>query len=85
MTKSEQGDGKFVEKPPEVLLTGTEVSRNMTFPKQQNDTLVSSLQQDWRPKLSHIFWYPLLPSKWELGYPHRLRKYEQMQRNKKAF
>lgn len=63
MAKSEQDDGSFVEKTPEMLLTGTEVSHNMTFPKQQNDTLVSSLRQVWRPKLSHTFWYLLLPSK----------------------
>lgn len=69
MAKSEQDDGKFPEKSPEMLLTGMGVSRNTTSPKQQNDTLVSNLRQDWRSRLSHIFWYPLLPSKWELGYP----------------
>lgn len=51
-----------------VLLTDMEASHNMSSPKQQNDILVSSLWQDWRSKQSHIFSYPLLPSKQKLSH-----------------
>lgn len=51
-----------------MLLTDMEASHNKSFPKQQNDILVSSLWQDWRSKQSHIFWYPLLPSKQKFSH-----------------
>lgn len=71
-------------KKNEMLLTDMEASRNRSFPKQQNDILVSSLWQDWRPKQSHIFWYPLLPSKQKFSHLNRPKSNQEMQRNNKT-
>lgn len=65
-------------------LTDKEASHNRSFPKQQNGILVSSLWPDWRPKQSHIFWYPLLPGKQKFSHHNGPKSHQEKQANNKT-